>query len=195
MKDQVKLIGLILTLMMPLNIYKVSAQDFYKDYIRYLDARDIHRTQLSKTKVHAIHIQFADEFERVFLKVKQKTGSYMLKCDTLYIYSHDDYSSPGYSKLIWNRIHCCYYKNPSFSPIYKYKKKPIEIEADAKKRLRCLGPVLKTIIENVDTTGYQTYVKSSEVSLGAGIQFIVATKSQNHWHFFSSKVFASLPPD
>jgi hypothetical protein len=196
MKNKNKLTKLILLFLLTININKGFAQDFYKDYIKYQDARSKPREHLSKSKLHYLHKQFASEFEKLFDEVKRKTGFYMPDRDTLYVFtSQQDYESGSYTKLIWNDSHSCYYENLSFSLFYKYEKKPIEMEIDAQRKLSALGPVLKRIIQNADTLGFRKYIGSSTTPLGAIIQFMVATKVEEHWHFFSSRSFGTRPAD
>jgi hypothetical protein len=196
MKNINKLNRLILFLMLTLTVNKGFSQNFYEDFVKYQDARTKPQNHVSKSKRHSINRQFAGELRKLFNTVRRNTGFYMLNCDTLYFLSQrTDHFAGGYSELIWNNWHSCYYENPYFSPIYEYRKEPIKIEIDAPEKLLALGPILKSIIQNTDTVGYQKYVKSPEVTLAAGMKFMVAKKIQKHWHFFTSKVFASLPPD
>jgi hypothetical protein len=191
-----KLIKLILLFLLTVNINKGFAQDFYKDFVKYQDARTQPWDHVSKAKLHSVHKQLASEFKKLFNEVKRKTGFYMLNCDTLYFFERqEDYFSGGYSKLIWNSSHSCYYENPSFSPVYKYKKEPIKMETDAQEKLLALGPVLKRVIQNADTVGYLKYFRTSGIPLGPGSKFMVATKVEKHWHFFSSQMYASRSPD
>jgi hypothetical protein len=195
MKNIDKLIKLIFLFTLTLNVKEGFAQNFYDDFVKYEDARTKPREHVSKSKLHSIHVQFASECKRVFYEVKRKTGFYMLGSDTLYFFEKDKWYSEGYSKLIWNDKHSCYYENPRFSPIDNYKKMSLKIESDAQVKLSALGPILKRIIQNADTVGYLKYIQSSEIRLCAGIRFMVATEGKKHWHFVSSRSFASTPPD
>ena len=196
MKSNKKLTMSILFFAMAININKGFGQNFYKDFIKYQDNRAIPREHISKSKIHSMNVQFASELKKVFNEVRRKTGVYMLDCDTIYFFSRQlGFFSGGYSELIWNANHSCYYENLFFSPIYQNKEKRIISEDNAGKKLAELDPVLKRLIQNRDTVGYQRYVKSPNVALGAGIKFMVAIKMLGHWSFLSSKVFASTPPD
>jgi hypothetical protein len=195
MKNINKLIMLNLLFILTININKGFAQNFYKDFVKYQDAHRKPRDHVSKSKLHSIHKQFASEYKKLFNEVKRKTGFYMLNRDTLYFFEGENFYSGRYSRLIWNHSHSCYYENPSFSPVHKYEKKPIKIETDAQEKLLTLGPVLKRIIQNADTVGYKKNISSIEIPLNTIVHFMVATKVEKHWHFFSSRSILLTPPD
>ncbi len=184
---------LILLLILIINVNKVLAQDFYKDFVKWQDTYTKPSDHLSETKLHTMHKQFASEFRTLFNEVKQNTGFDMLDCDTLYIFeSQQSQYAGGYSKLVWNKKHSCWYQNPRFSSIYEYQKEPIKTEIDAQKKLLALGPDLKDVIQKTDTIGYKKYIASGEAfHLGAVLRFVVATKVGTRWYFFSSKSFAT----
>lgn len=191
MKNLNTLIKLIFLFMLIININKGYAQNFYKDFVKYQDARTKPREHVSKSKLHSIHEQFASEYKKLFKEVKLRTGFDMLNCDTLFIFTSQENLYLGdYSSLIWNGYHSCYYKNLHFSPFYKNEKKSIIMETDAREKLSALGPVLKRIIQRADTAEFRKYIYSPEAPpLGAGVQFLVVTRFEKHWHFASSRTF------
>lgn len=171
-------------------------QDFYSDFLKYQDTHSMPYDGVSLSRLHAIHLQFASELKKLFDTVKRKTGHDMLNCDQIFILIRDsDYSTGGYSKLVWNNKYCCYYRNLHFSAAELFKNGPLKIETDARKRLLAIDTTLRRPIEHSDTAAFRKSLVAYNIWSGAGISFTIATKIGTHWRFFRSKTFGSPPPD
>ncbi|TFF36205.1 hypothetical protein [Mucilaginibacter psychrotolerans] len=188
---------LILIVIVSLILNKSFAQDFYADYVNYLDAHTKSNKSVTKSQYHSLHKRSARELKNLFKTVQQKTSFDMLKSDTLFILEiTTDFYNGGYSILVWNNMHSCFYEIPYSSPRKKYKNAPINIKVNAKVDLDSLDVGLKKIVETVDTVAYRQFFRSKEPNItGQIVKFTTAKRVKNRWIFFTSKSIMLMTPE
>ena len=176
---KINLISTILALLLT----TAKAQDFFKAY-----EKDLSRSMDgSSRKLNEKTIAMMKE---AFDRYKAQTGRDILGHDTLYIVNSSIPVNNDQLNVIWNSENsmCYRYRVEGFAGAKFF---PLKVWDDASARINKYRRDFKNWVENADTEGYAAYGNKSSALDGEFTSFIVATKTDGHWHFVRSGSFSN----
>lgn len=178
MNRYLKYCFIILSLILSLTKASI-AQDFYKDYKRFLIKSDNHKSRHQKADIDSTIIRLQKVTDR-YQKVNKRS---FFQTDTIFII-HLRNAENGFTRhYIWNRQAACYYRYEFEMKNWKILKSILVVNTNAQAEIDSFNKEFIKIIETGDTTGYLHYTEKHWVLDGSWVSPYIAIRENGRWRF------------
>ncbi|HVS91539.1 MAG TPA: hypothetical protein VHE59_05875 [Mucilaginibacter sp.] len=154
------------------------AQDFYKDYRKYL----IGNGKATKKRVSLIDTSI----KRLRLTINHfkhdKKKSFFLT-DTIFMVNFQGVETGALSMIIWTKHTCCFYRYTYGLANWKKINEKFTINTSAFDILKSFNKAFRDAIEKGDTSAYHKYADTHGVLDGQWITSVITIKKNGRWQF------------